>query len=203
MSFEIKVVADDNFEIPIKYTTKATHLPPPTGTTNKKILILSNITKLATRMATGHVCYATEKCTEGKCKGTINILRESEETILWQCHKCLTKGQITDFKLTPHASSNTLEKLTGPISIQIPQKQYNAIDNIRGLPSKAHTMVMTADFEDNKTVIISGEDDAFTELASTISEELEYDFTKKTDQKSLFSLMVRIEEATEFDAHIF
>lgn len=202
MNFEIKIVADDNFHIPIKYSTKASHLPPPTEITNKKMLTLSNVTKMATRMSNGHVCYSTEKCTEGKCKGNITILRESEETILWQCNKCLTKGQITDFKLTPHDLSNEQRQLTGPISLQLPQKQYNAVDNIRGLPSRAHTVVMAAEFEDNRTIILSGEENAFSELANTIMEEVEYDAAKGTDQKHLFSLMEKIEEALEVDIHI-
>jgi hypothetical protein len=198
MNFEINLAADDNFEVPIKYSTIASHLPPSAESTNKKIKMLSNITRLGTRIAIGHVCYSLERCTEGKCKGTVIILRESDDSILWQCDRCMTKGLISDIQLIPAKD----RKLRGPISLVITSREYKAADNIRGLPSEAHTMIMTPYFENESAVILSGSEEGFSELSSTIMEELDYELGKKSDEKHLFSLMSSIDDLLDTDKHI-
>jgi hypothetical protein len=203
MNIEIDYIADDNFHIPIKYSTKGTHLPPPGAIgENKKMLMISSIINLGSRLVPEAVCYSMVKCTEGKCKGAITISRESKESILWQCTKCITKGIITDFIKTPYTNTCKQDNLDGSISIQLSSKQYSAIVNIRGLPEAAHSMVMCSTFIDDSTVLIDGEEDAFQELGSTISEELDYDMCKKSDQTHLFKVSEKIEEILECDIHI-
>jgi hypothetical protein len=198
MNFEINLVADDNFEVPIKYSTKASHLPHSSETTNEKIKLLSQITRIATRMAVGHVCYTLERCTEGKCKGVVIALRESEDNMLWQCDRCMTKGLISDIQLI----SAKDKKLRGPISLEITSREYKAADNIRGIPSEAHTMIMTPYLDNEGSVILSGTEEAFSELSSTILEELDYELGKKSDEKHLFSLMSSIDDLLDTDKHI-
>jgi hypothetical protein len=203
MHTDIILVSDDDFQIPIKFMTDASHLPPLEQITDKSMLKFSNIIQVGSRMSEGHVCYSIQTCIEKKCKGSIVIRRESEDTILWLCDRCLTKGQITNFLITTHDASKINDKLKGPISLEISSKHFSAIDKIRGLPEDTHMMLMTANLDEGSTVILSGKEDAFHGLASTISEELEFDLAKKTDQKSLFSLMVTIEEILESEVHLF
>jgi hypothetical protein len=203
MNTEIRLIADDEFQIPIKFITNATHLPPREEITDKTVLKFSNYIRLGSSLRNGHTCYSAQTCIEKKCKGTIIIRRESKDSILWLCERCLTKGQITSFLTTTHDSSKRGGVFSGSISLEISSKENTAINKIRGLPADAHMMVMTATLEEGNTAILSGEEDAFHELASAISEELEFDLAKKSDQKSLFSLMVTIEEILESELHIF
>jgi hypothetical protein len=203
MNFEINYVAEEDFHIPIKYSTKGTHLPPPSEIAgNKKMQMISKIINLGSRLSPEAVCYSAVKCTEGKCKGAITILRESKENILWQCTTCITKGRITDFLNTSYANIHKQDNLDGSISIQLSSKQYSAVLNIRGMPEEAHSMVMCSTFIDDSTIILDGEEDAFQELGSTISEELDYEMCKKSDQTHLFRVAEKIEEVLECDIHI-
>jgi hypothetical protein len=201
MNFEINVVSDDSIEVPITYSTIASHLPPPEETTNKNLRSLANVTRVATRIMPSHVCYTFERCLKPRCKGGMIVLRDTEDKIIWQCSSCLTKGQITGFKNTVHDFSGK-KQLKGPISVEITKKEDQAANNIRGLPSDAHNMIILAHVAQDGSIYLSGDENAFSELAGTISEELEYDLAKKSDQRHLFSLMESAEQVLDLDVHI-
>ncbi len=58
------------------------------------------------------------------------------------------------------------EKLT------ILKAEYSALNDIRGLPEKAHYLVMTASTDANGNYVLSGTTEAFDLLADTVIEDM-------------------------------
>jgi len=83
---------------------------------------------------------------------------------------------------------------TFPIS----NKEYSALINIRGLKEKAHYLVWAAKETKSGGYMLRGSSDAFDELTSDVSDEINYELSPKYQLKQLEKLYHRLTPDNEF-----
>lgn len=81
---------------------------------------------------------------------------------------------------------NSVEK------ILISQKEHNALMDIRGMPDSVHSMVYSFKMEKDKYVL-KGDNEAFEELLSLISEEIGEGLCPRKNVSTLLKICERID----------
>ncbi len=75
--------------------------------------------------------------------------------------------------------------------ITVSSSEYSALMNIRGTPDKVHDMIFLADAV-GKNWELEGDEEAFDELLSTISEEICYELSPKKSFPALLRVCKKV-----------
>lgn len=76
--------------------------------------------------------------------------------------------------------------------ITVSSSEYSALMNIRGTPDKVHSMIFLAD-NVGKNWELEGDEEAFDELLSTISEEVCYELSPKKNLNALLRVCKKVD----------
>lgn len=79
------------------------------------------------------------------------------------------------------------------ISLSLTSKEYSTLSKISGWSDRAEMIIMTPKILDNGAYVINGTKKDFEELASTISEELDFDMCKKKDRAHLVEVLEKLD----------
>ena len=78
------------------------------------------------------------------------------------------------------------------MKLNVNKSEYRALNDLRGLPTGAHMLIMCSRFSPTGG-ILEGSEEAFEQLVAFISEELAYGMPSAATTQTLASLCVKID----------
>ena len=161
-------------------------------------MLLEAITKVGSLLPIGATCHSHFGCAEkvkrkSTCRGAIRVTRKSRNEVEWDCEFCHTRGVISNFFGTGYDVSEEGPKAADPdcIYMTFTNKEYNAIDDIRGLPQDAHYAVILAkDFNHGRLVECS--ESGLRDLAHELAVEVGEGICAKSKVRALTNAEERI-----------
>ena len=79
-----------------------------------------------------------------------------------------------------------------PMRITLTKAEYNVVNDLRGMPTDAHMMVMCSQMLPDGGGVLDGTEEAFDELFHHINEDLSEGLARKRSVRALMSVCLKI-----------